>query len=345
MIVKYIVMECHEAYAVLMDEESRFVNAANLGYTVGQTVTDPVLMDYGVEETRRKHRIIMTVATAAACLTIICGSGYYYYATNYKTYSTVIISSDAGVKMNLNRKGKVISLESTSPQGAEILSDYSGKGKDKNDAISDILEIGLSKGYINDGETVSVYISDKGKDSFDSLRKELENALDEHSLKADVQPMEDYTTAPATETAGEPVQPAHEPSAPVTPATPDNDKPALPPAPDKDSTAPAVTPPQPPQSEPVSPPLPGKPDDPKPEATAPGTPQPPTAVIPPEDAPTPDKPNASKPETPVTPDSVRPPANDIQPHKNAVKSPPHRSNGNTAPEPTLPEPPDVKIFP
>jgi len=33
--MKYIVMECHEGYAVLMDEESRFVNAANMHYEVG----------------------------------------------------------------------------------------------------------------------------------------------------------------------------------------------------------------------------------------------------------------------------------------------------------------------
>ncbi len=112
-------MECHEGYAVLMDEESRFVNAANLGYTVGQTVTEPVLMEYGGDEIRRKRRIVMTVAAAAACLVVMFGTGYHYYAANYKTYSTVIISSDAGVKMHLNKKGKVISLESTSPKGDE----------------------------------------------------------------------------------------------------------------------------------------------------------------------------------------------------------------------------------
>ena len=42
--MKYLVMECHAGYAVLMDEASRFVRAANLHYEIGQTVTDPVLM-------------------------------------------------------------------------------------------------------------------------------------------------------------------------------------------------------------------------------------------------------------------------------------------------------------
>ena len=48
--MKYIVMECHEAYAILMDEESRFFHAANLHYSVGQTVSAPILMQRNTEE-------------------------------------------------------------------------------------------------------------------------------------------------------------------------------------------------------------------------------------------------------------------------------------------------------
>ncbi len=42
--MKYIVMECHYSYAVLLDEKGRFVKAANFGYVVGQVVTDPILI-------------------------------------------------------------------------------------------------------------------------------------------------------------------------------------------------------------------------------------------------------------------------------------------------------------
>lgn len=45
--MKYIVMECHFSYAVLLDEDGKFVKAANRSYQVGQTVYDPVLVgDY-----------------------------------------------------------------------------------------------------------------------------------------------------------------------------------------------------------------------------------------------------------------------------------------------------------
>ena len=42
--MKYLVMECRPGYAVLLDEEGRFLKAANRNYQVGQTVTEVVEM-------------------------------------------------------------------------------------------------------------------------------------------------------------------------------------------------------------------------------------------------------------------------------------------------------------
>ena len=38
--MSYLVMECHPGYVVLLDEEGRFLKAANLRYETGQTVYD-----------------------------------------------------------------------------------------------------------------------------------------------------------------------------------------------------------------------------------------------------------------------------------------------------------------
>ena len=281
--MKYIVMECHKGYAVLMDEDSVFVTAANLGYEVGQTVTEPVLMENSsTTEVRRKNRIVMSLAAAAACLVVMCGAGYHYYSVNYKTHSTVIISSNAGVKMYLNKKDKVIKLESVSPEGEAILSDYSGKGKDKSDAINEIIEIGKSKGYLNDGDTVSVYIPDS-----DSLRKEIEDELAGQSLKADVQSIDDYSgaekkTEPHPETPAEP---------PLPPAGENGVKPE-PPAPEIEPTAPtAQIPPEAPSApdklhEPPTPPA----EDGVVKPEPPTAPETPTAPVRPEDKTAPDDP-------------------------------------------------------
>ena len=53
--MSYLVMECHPGYAVLLDEEGRFLKAANLQYEIGQTVYDPVLMKETPE--RQRHTV------------------------------------------------------------------------------------------------------------------------------------------------------------------------------------------------------------------------------------------------------------------------------------------------
>ena len=42
--MKYLVVECGLSYAVVLDEEGRFLKVANLHYQVGQTVTDVIEM-------------------------------------------------------------------------------------------------------------------------------------------------------------------------------------------------------------------------------------------------------------------------------------------------------------
>jgi len=310
--VKYIVMECHKGYAVLMDEDSVFVNAANLGYEVGQTVTDPVLMESGSHEIKRKSRIVMSLAAAAACLMITCGVGYHYYSVNYKTHSTVIISSNAGVKMYLNKKDKVIKLESISPEGESILEEYSGKGKDMNSAINDIVGIGISKGYIADGDTVEVYVPENESDN---SRKEIEDDLAGMSVKADVQPIDKYMVKPPTEPAP--------PTTPEPPVPPNGDKPE-PPHDDKGAIPTAPEPPSEPAGH-------KHPEPPEPPTDKDGSnPEPPSAPVPPEEGHEHDGPDNKPPEAPNPPDAKLPHEPSPAPH--ALASCPPVLHENAAPE-------------
>ena len=57
--MKYIVMEVKRSYAVLLDEDGRFVTAANLRYEVGQIVENPVLMIDSGDNQKKKKRLIV----------------------------------------------------------------------------------------------------------------------------------------------------------------------------------------------------------------------------------------------------------------------------------------------
>ena len=90
--MKYIVMECHEGYAVLMDEESRYVSAANLHYEVGQTVLSPVLMNYEAESERKISFYVTRFAAAAACIALAVSAGSFYRFRSFETRKITEVS-------------------------------------------------------------------------------------------------------------------------------------------------------------------------------------------------------------------------------------------------------------
>lgn len=180
--MKYLVMECHQAYAVLMDEDSRFVNAANLNYTVGQTVTDPVLLGDMTPDRKSiiTRSVMVKITAAAACLALVCMGGYGYYSRNIATSSVVVISSGADIEMHLNSRGEVVALESSSPSGQEIINRYNQthkSGGNQTDVASALLEFQLEEGLISSGDTVSVYAQSGNESEVDDLINDLETSL------------------------------------------------------------------------------------------------------------------------------------------------------------------------
>lgn len=241
--MKYIVMECHEAYAILMDEESRFFHAANLHYSVGQTVTAPLLMQRSTEENAenakqtapRIRRIVMRVSAAAACLLLTAGAGYYHYVKNYRTESVIVLNSDANIQMYLNQEGQVVRLKSENDAGTALLESYDGRRKNKVTVTHELLALQKANGSINDGDTVDVYISAQDSDVYDTFKSELEDDISKLKLHANVQ---DLSAHPEVTAVTEPAA-ATEPEAPVKPAK--SEKPAKP------GAEPGLNPPAPPQ--------------------------------------------------------------------------------------------------
>ena len=308
--MKYIVMECHEGYAILMDEDARFVNAANLHYNVGQSVTDPILM----EEEQGKSRIKMYVtrfAAAAACIGILATAGSMYYARNLKPYSTILISSDAKIRMEINQKGKVITIKSDDKEIQEILKEYNGKGKDKLTAANEIIELEKEKGIISSGDTISVYVDSQTSKDYDSFKEDIVSGNSDINVK--VRGL-DAPAAPAKEK-----DKAKDKVTITKPDPPKETKAPEPPKPEKDK----VNTPEPPAPNAVTPPAPAEPPATKVETPKPNEPAPDKKVEPPAPPSDPEPPKA--PEKPddnakheiVRPDELKPPA-----HNEAEPAPP-----------------------
>ena len=342
--MNYLVMECHEAYAILMDEESRFFHAANLHYTVGQTVTSPILMQQETaaeqpEErsaSARIRRIVMRVSAAAACLVLAAGAGYFHYVQHYKPESVVVLNSDANIKMYLNKEGKVVKLKSENQAGDALLESYDGLRKNKVTVAHELLALQIASGSISDGDTVDVYISAQDADAYDTFKTEFESDISKLNLHVNVQ---DLTEHPEVTAITEPVVKPEPETPPEKP-----EKPKKPEKPEKPAVEPGQTPPAKPEEPAAEPPAvigeqPAAPDPANQEAPKPAAPeQNPKA----EDAPKPDKPDPeAEPVKPVdpkhadTPDPAADPLHGDKAAKPEHPAPPHAPEAHAEPAPLL----------
>ncbi len=177
--MSYLVMECHPGYAVLLDEEGRFLKAANLRYEVGQTVYDPVLMKETAERQRRTMRWISSgIAAIAACFLLFFG--IHYYQKYLQPYSSIYLTINPTVQMDLNRQGTVVRLTGINEDGKALLEGYDSKGKDKVTVADELIDRAIEMGFLSEGGQVSFSIDSPDDALFQEYGTELRTNVTEH---------------------------------------------------------------------------------------------------------------------------------------------------------------------
>ena len=177
--MSYLVMECHPGYAVLLDEDGRFLKAANLRYEVGQTVYDPVLMKETTERQRRTMRWISSgIAAIAACFLLFFG--IHYYQKYLQPYSSIYLTINPTVQMDLNRQGTVVRLTGINEDGKALLEGYDSKGKDKVTVADELIDRAIEMGFLSEGGQVSFSIDSPDDALFQEYGTELRTKVTEH---------------------------------------------------------------------------------------------------------------------------------------------------------------------
>ena len=177
--MNYIVMECHPGYAVLLDEDGRFIKAANFHYEVGDTVTDPVPM----QETRPRHRRraspwAYAAGVMAACLTLVLG--LLLYQTYTTPVTSIVLRINPQVRMELNRQGKVVSLDALNDDAVTLLAGYSSRGKDSLAVSGELIDRAIELGFLSDGGKVSLSIDTSDNAGFEAYSAALRQGVTEH---------------------------------------------------------------------------------------------------------------------------------------------------------------------
>ena len=177
--MSYLVMECHPGYAVLLDDDGRFLKDANLSYEVGQTVYDPVLMKETTERQRRTMRWISSgIAAIAACFLLFFG--IHYYQKYLQPYSSIYLTINPTVQMDLNRQGTVVRLTGINEDGKALLEGYDSKGKDKVTVADELIDRAIEMGFLSEGGQVSFSIDSPDDALFQEYGTELRTKVTEH---------------------------------------------------------------------------------------------------------------------------------------------------------------------
>ncbi len=103
-------------------------------------------------------------AAAAACICLLAAGGGYYHYEYLQVASQVEIDVNPSLKLSLNRRERVLSAEALNADGAELVDGRSLKGKSVEQAMDQVVDSLVAKGYLQkDREKQAVLVTVSGK--------------------------------------------------------------------------------------------------------------------------------------------------------------------------------------
>lgn len=181
----YLVMEVHTAYAVLLDNEGRFIKAANAGYQIGDVVEKAFPLKYPEDRKKQAARIMRFAAGLAACICVAV-FGVYEYQYFFLPYGTLQMQINPDVEMTLSRSGRVLDLDGINEDGETLIDGYKYDGKDKYTVTDELTDRAINLGFLGDGGQVALLVSSQNAEWAESLEKDLIDELNEHLKQYDL---------------------------------------------------------------------------------------------------------------------------------------------------------------
>ncbi len=152
--MKYLVMETHPAYAVVLDEGGRFLKAANLHYQVGETVDEVIELQAAPPRRRRRPLWGFVCALALVC----CGLAAYagWWQPNFAPYGVLRIRINPDVELTVSKTDRVLDARARNEAGAALLEKLELKGEDSDEAVEKLVEEAIDQGWLPEGGLVSI---------------------------------------------------------------------------------------------------------------------------------------------------------------------------------------------
>ena len=185
--MKYLVMEARPSYAILLDEEGRFVRAANLHYEPGQTVEHIVPMRTRAPKSKGVL-IWLPGMLAAACLVLMAA---VLLRAPITPYASVYLTINPQVRIDVDRKSMTQGLEGVNPDGQDLVEGYDWKGKHLDQVTDELIDRAVDMGYLAPGGAITIDLEAEDEDwtrqTNQALQAHLEEYLQYQNLRVTVQ--------------------------------------------------------------------------------------------------------------------------------------------------------------
>ena len=178
--MKYMVMECHPGFRVVLDENGSFVKAVNMHYEVGQTVENIIPLDIQKKEEKKPLKLKYFITAIAACFVIVITS---LMSLSNKTVVSVYLTINPEVRIDINKKDEVVNLVGVNRDGKDLISGYEYKKKNLDIVMDELIDRAIEMDYLHEGGKVTLtldgdekWITEKGEGISNSLNETFNSA-------------------------------------------------------------------------------------------------------------------------------------------------------------------------
>ena len=173
--MKYMVVECHPAYSVVVDENGKFIKVANLHYEVGQTIDEVFEMKLPESKPipKIKSKWLYSIVAAAACFLFVFVPLLFMNGTT--VHASVYMKINPEIRIDVDENDKVIDIEAINDDGKDLIEDYRFKDKELEDVLDELVSRAIEKDYLKENGKITLTLdTDDGEwvishsDSLDS---------------------------------------------------------------------------------------------------------------------------------------------------------------------------------
>lgn len=177
--MNYLVLETHPAYVVVLDEQGRFLKAANQNYQVGQQLGQIIPFRQPKPEISWVKKSMASLAGLAACLCLVLGGYFGYYQPNFTAYGSLLVEINPQVELTLSQTHRVLNLGAQNEDGQVLIEDYDYQNKDGDTVVEELVARAMELGFLSNGESVTLAVQGQDADwnrrQEDSARSALES--------------------------------------------------------------------------------------------------------------------------------------------------------------------------